>query len=239
MYSTVGEDEEVVRGLRIGGTLAALVGSNTSGQTVKQAVLDTLRNAILSGDLPVNTRLGQAEVAESLNVSTTPVREALRHLETEGLVRVDTHRGAVVRSLSRKDLEELFEIRIMLEPEVLRRAMPIPTDVLQAAEEIHEQIKSEVAPWRYPLLNREFHLTLYRATDLPRLVSILEGLMNQLMVYVSASLRADPQQMERSIREHALLLDAMRRNDVDAAIALQIEHIAIPTVALSFQATDH
>lgn len=91
-------------------------------QTAHQFTLDVLRTAILDGSLPAGTPLVQTDIAQQLDVSTTPVREALRELSAEGLVRVDAHRGAVVQGLSIADIREIFEVRLLLEPEVFRRA---------------------------------------------------------------------------------------------------------------------
>ena len=93
--------------------LPGLAGQSFSAtrQTAHEYVREVLRRAILSGDIPVGSRLVQAELATTLEVSTTPVREALRDLASEGLIQFDPHRGAVVSELSGEELQEIYEIR--------------------------------------------------------------------------------------------------------------------------------
>ena len=103
-----------------------LAGAGYAGtrKTAHEFVREVLRRAILSGELTGSTRLVQAELAATLEVSTTPVREALRDLASEGLIRFDPHRGAVVEELSRDELNEVYAIRKVLEPLALTQALP-------------------------------------------------------------------------------------------------------------------
>lgn len=211
---------------------AALEGASSGArQTVQKRVLQRIRAAILNGHLTGGTRLVQSELAQILNVSTTPVREALRHLEAEGLVDIDAYRGGRVRSLSREELEEIYAFRAIIEPEALRRAMPIPKDVLETAERIHQRMQSVEGSAEFAILNKEFHLAIYSAGS-PRLVKIIGMLMDPAMAYVSASLRENEALLDRSLADHAEILEAVRRDDVDAAVAIQINHFTIPSEAL-------
>ena len=90
--------------------------SRRDWQTAHEFVRETLRRAILRGDLAGGSRLIQTDLAAQLQVSTTPLREALRDLATEGLITLDRHRGGVVRELDRDDIEEIRLIRGQLEP---------------------------------------------------------------------------------------------------------------------------
>jgi len=224
------EDQSLSRVEFVG---AALEGADAgTRQTVQKRVLQRLRIAILNGDLGAGTRLVQSELAQVFNVSTTPIREALRHLEAEGLVEIDAYRGAVVRVLSSRELEELFSLRAIIEPESLRRAVPISSAVLDAATEIHQRMMAAKTSGEFAMLNQEFHLTLHRASGSRFLVQMVSLLMDPAVAYVGASLRAQPELLLRSIDEHSRLLDALRRDDVEAAVSIQLKHLEIPHEAL-------
>src|SRR5699024_10282630 len=87
-------------------------------------VCSVLRKAILKGELQAGERLVQAQLAEAIGVSRMPIREALRTLELEGLVVMEPHKGAVVRPISKEDIEEIYELRIALEPLALKKSVP-------------------------------------------------------------------------------------------------------------------
>src|SRR5215471_10930510 len=93
-------------------------------QSLTSAVADKLREQIIRGEIPEGTQLRQDAIATQYKVSRIPVREALRQLDAEGLITIIPNRGAVVPALSPADIEELFNIRALLEPEVLKRSIP-------------------------------------------------------------------------------------------------------------------
>src|SRR5690625_3011319 len=87
-------------------------------------VCSVLRKAILKGELKAGERLVQTELAEAIGVSRMPIREALRTLETEGLIVMEPHKGAIVRSISIEDIKEIYELRLALEPLALQKSVP-------------------------------------------------------------------------------------------------------------------
>jgi len=97
-------------------------------QSLTSAVADRLRDQIIRGIIPEGAQLRQDAIAKEYRVSRIPVREALRQLEAEGLISIVQHRGAVVRALSPDDVEELFTIRALLEPELLKLSIPHLTE---------------------------------------------------------------------------------------------------------------
>jgi DNA-binding GntR family transcriptional regulator len=197
-------------------------------QTVHAFVLQTLRRSILDGDLAGGTRLVQSEIAEALGVSATPVREALRDLAAEGLIRLDAHRGGVVHALSLKELEEIFQLRSMLEPEALRRAWPHLTDeVIDHVAGLHEQMKTHPTRSEWVRLNSRFHDSVFELADAPRLLSILAGLTAPWVMYVSASLASDVEHQHRASQGHDEILAALRARDLDAMIAATLDHLSI------------
>ncbi len=202
-------------------------------QTAHEFVRETLRAAILSGRLPGGTRLVQADIADMLEVSTTPVREALRDLASEGMIRLDAHRGGVVHELSSEELIEIYNIRAILEPAAMRQAVEGMTDdVIERVARIHEKMAADPQSSDFVDDNRDFHLAIYDAAGSPRLAAILKGLLDASVMYVSAGHRLRPELRDQAVAGHAHILDALRRRDADAAAAAILTHINIPRSVL-------
>lgn len=194
--------------------------------TAHEYVRDTLRRAILSGEIPGGTRLVQADLAELLDVSTTPVREALRDLASEGLVRLDAHRGGVVHQPSADEIAEIYEIRRVLEPEAIRMAAKhISDEELDLVEAINERMRAATESLEFVDLNREFHLTIYRAAGSNRLVGILESLLDASVMYVSASVQHEPNLRTLAVEDHARIIAALRDHDAERAADEIIKHM--------------
>lgn len=194
--------------------------------TAHELVLDTLRRSILGGALPGGTRLVQADIASQLSVSTTPVREALRDLATEGLVVFRPHIGAVVRELNLDELVELYDIRKSLEPLAIRRAAArISDDELAAAAELAKEMERETDPAAWAELNRTFHALLEDAAEAPFIRSVLKGVQDIAAIYVAHSLIGQPSRILSGNKEHRALLTALRRRDGDAAAKVLIAHL--------------
>lgn len=203
-------------------------------RTAHEYVLNTLRRAILDGDLTSGTRLVQSEIADALAVSKTPVREALRDLASEGLVRLDAHRGGIVHELSIEELEEIHELRRAIEPQVLRLAWPHITDeIIDRAEDLNQRMLETESPAEWVKLNQEFHGCVFELAPSRRLVAILNGLIAPWAMYVSAALAADPGLQAKASRGHDEIVKAMRDQDLDALIDADAEHLGIARNALA------
>lgn len=194
--------------------------------TAHEFVLNTLRRSILGGVIPGGTRLVQADIAEQLSVSTTPVREALRDLTAEGLVVFRPHIGAVVRELNLDELAELYEIRKALEPLGIRRAAArITRAELAAITALAKEMDAETDPAAWAELNRRFHAALEEAADAPFISSVLKGVQDIAAIYVAHSLILEPSRILSGNKEHRALLAALRRHDADAAATLLVAHL--------------
>jgi DNA-binding GntR family transcriptional regulator len=211
---------------RLGSGVSGALGGERR-RTAHEFVRDTLRRAILSGQLPGGTRLVQAEIASELEVSTTPVREALRDLASEDLIRLDAHRGAIVREVDLDEVREIYELRSILEPHSMRRAITrITPEELAEAERIQGELDvltDDVGRWVE--LNRRFHGILTDACGSPRLIGMLKSLRDTSAVYVGLSLRSAPEHLVEGNAEHHRLLAAFRARDPDAAAAAIREHL--------------
>lgn len=195
-------------------------------RTAYALVRDTLRQAILSGALTGGTRLVQADIATHLDVSTTPVREALRDLATEGLIRLDAHRGAIVYEPDLEEVRDLYDVRKVLEVEAIKRAtMAMPEATLNHAETLHRLMTKERDASAWADLNRQFHGILVDAAGSARLSSILANLRDSAAVYVALSLELSANRRAAGNSGHEDLLDALRRRDARAAARTVAVHL--------------
>jgi DNA-binding GntR family transcriptional regulator len=206
-------------------SLLHLAGTQRS-RTAHEFVYETLRRLILSGELAGGARLVQADVAAQLGVSTTPVREALRDLSTEGLIRLDPHRGAIVRELDENEMREIYQLRELLEPLAIRYAVEhMSESALDTADELATQMETEHDPGRWVDLNRQFHALFANASGMPRLQAILENLRDSAAIYVGLSIKLKPEQMVNGNEAHRRLLAAVRARDVETAVRVEKEHL--------------
>ena len=211
-----------------------LAGAGYAGtrKTAHEFVREVLRRAILSGELRGSTRLVQAELAATLEVSTTPVREALRDLASEGLIRFDPHRGAVVEELSREELNEVYTIRKVLEPLALSQALPNLTEGdLDLLARLHKKMLDEPQGAEWVDFNRNFHMMIYESAG-PRLSNIIRGLLDASVMYIGASLKEVPNMREEANHDHSEILDALTRRDIAAATAAVLDHLNLSMRAL-------
>lgn len=195
-------------------------------ESAKVFVLNTLREAICKGLLRAGDPLRQGVIASQLKVSTTPVREALRQLEAEGLVTVYPHRGAFVASLSPSEARDIFIIRRFLETGALELAIPRMTEFdIMGAETALKTADLETNVDRWSEQNREFHFSLYRPCNNPRLLDIIEDMHLNVNRYLRIYLSLlDYQKTSQS--EHYRLLEACRNKDLQEATSVLEEHLA-------------
>ena len=194
--------------------------------TAVDAVYEVLRRSILDGELPPGHRLRSDVLANELKVSRTPVREALRKLESEGLV--DASRsGLVVRQSSEEDLVEIFYLREALEGMAARLAAENATraeiDELHALFEDMEAVagRGDIALVRK--LTGEFHLLVCRASHNKRLIQSLQGLLDHVRQAQSSTLYM-PGRPADALKEHRALLRAIEKRDPDLAETLARQH---------------
>ena len=162
-------------------------------------------------------------------MSRIPIREALVLLESEGMVRISPHRGAIVAELSFEEIEELFNMRMLLEPFLLRKSAPLltPADFETVAGMVEHYAASmhaaEAAKWND--LNLEFHTYLYRYARSPRILSTVTTLLKECDRHTRLQLSNIPGGRERAVAEHRELLRLCELGTFDAAAELMKEHI--------------
>jgi DNA-binding GntR family transcriptional regulator len=195
-------------------------------RTTQERVVAQLRQAILSGQLPPGTRLTQNELAGQLEASTSPIREAVRQLAAEGLLRIAPNTRVTVPVPTAEELADVYELLALLEPLAMRKAANrITADELDAAEALLEEMAQAVDDvGRWSMLNCQLHSTLAAASGSEPLLQVLVILRRMASIYLSVTLRV-PRGLVESGDEHRLVLDALRRGDATAAASLSRHHL--------------
>ena len=197
---------------------------------LRDVVFNTLRQAILKGELKPGERLLEIALAERLGVSRTPVREAMRKLEQEGLVVMIPRRGAQVASITEKDLNDVLEVRIALENVAIEKACKLITEEelgrLWVAAKEFEKTKAEGNLVRLAETDVAFHEIIYQASDNKRLNQVLNNLREQMYRYRFEYIK-DANMREDLRREHREITDAIIKGECErakAAISIHIDN---------------
>jgi len=188
-------------------------------------IFSALRKAIIGGDLSVGTPLRQDELARSFQTSRIPVREALSRLEEQGLIKTQRFKGSVVLGLSAEEASEIFDLRALLEPEILRQAVPKMSEETKQQAIIHcNDFSNSTDPLSWGGLNRTFHHTLYADSTQSFTKEVADNAMDRVDRYIRAQLVVS-NGMERARYEHQAILDACLLGDGDLAAELLRKHI--------------
>lgn len=197
--------------------------------TIAERAADELRRKIVSGELPEGFQLRQDALAAEFGISRIPVREALVQLEGEGLVRIVPRKGAVVSELSIAEISELFTLRGLLEPLLLKKSAPklTPEDFAELdiilAEYTAELQSQHLARWGE--LNTRLHDLLLSRAEQPRTAAIVAGLLQQTDRYTRLQLSLSTESCQRAEEEHGELVRLCKIGDVRGAAALLKRHI--------------
>jgi DNA-binding GntR family transcriptional regulator len=204
-------------------------------KTVAAAVADSLRERILNGELAPGMQLRQDALAEEFGISRIPVREALLQLEATNLVKIVPHRGAVVSGLTLGELEDIFQLRAQMEPQLLilsaPRLTPDDFNALRALSEEYCGALESNQILRWGDLNRRFHLDLLRHAGRPRSLTILSGLLQDCDRPTRLQL-ATSGDMAAAVREHTEILDLCEARTFDRAAERLLSHITQVGTAL-------
>ncbi|MFC7309502.1 GntR family transcriptional regulator [Streptomyces monticola] len=189
-----------------------------------QFVLEAIKHRILTGQLPPGQALVETELAEQFGVSKTPVREALKTLAGTGLVVMSQYKGATVRMVDADMAHEVYDVRLLLEPEAVRRAVRRGASLDAAREALARADEADDTAQR-SLANREFHRSLYLACGNPLLGRMLDEVRDQAALVAAVAWAAEPS-WEREAAEHREILRLADEGDADAAADALRDHIA-------------
>ena len=212
----------------MGATARILPEERTSDpyRTAQAVVADRIRRAILSGQLAPGSRLLQAQVADEMRTSTTPVREAIRELAGEGLLDLDPHRGVVVHRPDIEELDEVYRIRKLLEPVAIAATVKGITEAqLKTADDLLNQMDDADDVTEWAILNAAFHGLLADASRMPILRSHLVKLRNLSTLYIASQIHRHPDRVVQANAEHRAILEACKARDVRRAQEIEVAHL--------------
>lgn len=196
---------------------------------LRDVVFNTLREAILKGNLKPGERLMELQLASKLGVSRTPIREAIRMLEQEGLAVTTPRKGAEVAKMTLKDMEDVLEIRDALDELAVRIACQKITDEqLKQLEDVKELFEKNTQTNNVKNIAEadvSFHDVIYEATGNPKLVTLLNNLREQVYRYRVEYIK-DPKNYPTLIAEHEAILDSLKNRDVKNAVEAMHVHVA-------------
>lgn len=198
----------------------------THKQSTHEMVAAVLREAITAGVLKANQPLPQDEIASQLRVSHIPVREALRQLQSEGLVSYQANRGATVTALTPDEIKEIYEIRVILETAAIRRAAPrLSAETLAEAARTLDAAERATESSVWGALDVDFHRLVYALDDRPRMDELITGLLRRVDRYWTLH-GLMLKHRDTFDREHRGILEALLHRDGDVAAHILEQHLA-------------
>lgn len=195
--------------------------------SASEFVASHIRQAILSNELTPNSRIPQHALAAELGVSHVPLREAIQKLVAEGFLTSHPRRGAFVMPLSRDDVKEIFDLRLVLEVDVLKNSIPnLEPEQLKALRNICAKADNVTNIIKYGELNKQFHIALYAGAIRPRQMEIIQSLWSNAARY-SSLLRINGEHFEQSQHEHGKMIEFAAQGDIEGAINILSNHLML------------
>jgi DNA-binding GntR family transcriptional regulator len=194
--------------------------------TLREKIVETVRNAIVNGQIPAGTRVAEPELADRFGISRTPIREAFRQLESEGFITVIPRKGAIVASLSAKDISDFYDLKMVLEGYAARCAAKSLTEKeMVKMETVNRQMEAaaEKKDLRKVLaLHNEFHDIFLKACGNEKLHAIVQNMVMQFQRFrLILAMRG---KIEGSLRQHREIIDAFRKRDAQLAESLVVKN---------------
>lgn len=195
--------------------------------TLQYRVTTKLREVILKGEFEDGERLVQEEWAEKLGVSRMPIREALKQLEVEGLVRIEPRRGAIVTPISIEDIEEIYQLRVILEGTAVEKSLPnLEKEHIEDLENIYLQMEklkiNEESVATFMRLNENFHKILYEGCTWKRIHSMIDTLWKGIPPYTPSLLT---NHLKESQKEHSLMVKYVKEKNPEKLKNIVEKHI--------------
>ncbi|MEV6954137.1 GntR family transcriptional regulator [Streptomyces sp. NPDC051183] len=202
--------------------------ASTAAPTAAERVYQHVKNGVLDRRYEGGTLLTEGELAEAVGVSRTPVREALLRLETEGLLKLYPKKGALVLPVSAQEIADVIETRLLVEEFTVRRAVPAPPGLLDRLAELVDEQRRHAAEGDLAAMmaaDRGFHAEIVRSAGNQILSRLYDQLRDRQLRMGVALLHAHPERVERTLAEHAEILDALRAGDAETAAAAVRAHV--------------
>ncbi len=195
---------------------------------IREIAYDVLKKAIITGEIPAGERIVETDYADRLHISRTPLREALRKLERDGLVEYVMRRGVVVRAFTIEDVEQIYTIRNALEmltlPAIIRNATDEDIASLRAELAVMDKLQEKDDVEALSPLARDFHTHLTSISGQKRILRVIEGQDEYIRRFSAMSIRQENRRATAH-EEHHRLVDYVEEKDLDAFRALTEKHI--------------
>lgn len=199
--------------------------------TQAQIAYNELRRAITSGELPGGAHIVQSEWADRIDVSITPIREAIRRLEQDGLARSEAHKGTTVTKLSFEGASEIYALRQVVDPLQLKKSQGHIAGTIDQARELCVDMNVRTDPVEFCDLDLRFHCIIMGLDD-----SWTSRMARYLLVaaspYVTILLAAKPSLMAKSNEDHFRMIEAVEANDTEKMVRLHTQHLTEMMTAL-------
>jgi len=204
-------------------------------KTLHQEIVAQIQKMILKGILVKGQKIDEKSLCESMGVSRTPVREALRSLKSEGLIQLIPHKGAFVSQPCIEEINDMFEVMSVLEGTCARLAAAnMNKKSFKRIEVLHEELEEHYRNRNYEAYlkkNHVFHVFIQELAGNKVLNDVINGLRQKILLYRQRQLY-QPERFDQSIQEHRDLLEAFRRKDPDSAESLMKKHLLMQCKAL-------
>ena len=196
---------------------------------IREIAYETLKHAIITGELPAGVRIVETEYADRMHISRTPLREALRKLERDGLVEYLVRRGVVVRAFTIADVDEIYTIRNSLEmltlPAIIANATPEDISTLRENLRRMDLLLGDESINELSVLARQFHSQLAAISGLNRILRVIEG-QDEYITRFSALSIAKGDRRPDAHAEHHQLVDFVEEKDLSSFQQLMGKHIS-------------
>jgi DNA-binding GntR family transcriptional regulator len=197
-------------------------------KTLHEEIANNLRELIISGELQEGDKIKEDELCSSMGISKTPLREALRVLSVEGLIKLVPNRGSFVSTPTFEEIREMFDVMSVLEGICARAAAEkMSAKDLAALEKLHDRLENNFkrrAQREYIRINNQFHSFVQELAGNRTLNQIVNGLRQKILIYRYQSLNL-PERFEQSIQEHRDLIEAFRKKDPKKVETLMRRHL--------------
>lgn len=202
-------------------------------KSIKDSLCELIRDAIIRGDLKPGERIVEQDLSEKFNTSRTPLREAMQILETEKLVTRVSNRGVFISSISEREINEIYDIRLLLEQRVIEQvALNYKPEQLFELEKIVKELKlvlenKPTSTLNIVQLGDMFHMELFKIYNNREIIRIYEQLQNRIKRYAYIALNIDAERHQKSAREHIAIFDSIMARDSGEAKRRMEEHIIL------------
>ena len=201
---------------------------DSENKPIRDIAYESLKHSIITGELTPGSRIVETVYANKLHISRTPLREALRKLELDGLVHYELRRGVIVCAFTLSDIEEIFTIRnsmmMLLLPSVVQRVTDEDIERLDAILKVMDEALEQNDCETLAIYNRQFHDTLEHISDKKRILNVIDG-QEEYIIRFSAVAIQSLQHRRAAHDEHHEMVRMLKERDLEALMALMQRHL--------------